>query len=418
MERRADVRVRIPAEWEPTQAIWLGAVVNRPEYMDFTAALARTMLPHVHVKVLVATDDAAKKTRDELRGRSVDVDAISFFVYPGASYFIRDRVLFMSGKDGRPGVVELGWNTYGFADWCENYLYPDDPERARRYTDLAARDDGGLGRGIAAQVGGASVPADIVMEGGGIEVNGEGVLLVSEPLALQRNRGRDRADLERALLDLPGIRKVIWLAEGLAEDPQLRSTITGNYVALGAGGHTDEFVRFADGHTILLAWVEDSDVDTHPLNGINRARMQVNYDVLAGSTDEHGMPFRIVKVPLPAPVEREEILGESGGGDELSFTEASFPARERRRVGDRVTRVASASYLNYLVVNDQLLLPTYVEDGTSPAVEQRVRDIFTEVFPGRTQHLVQATDVNWGGGGIHCATNSEPRSTAEPLRKP
>lgn len=414
MERGPDVRARIPAEWEPTQAIWIGASVDRPAFMDFTAALARTLLPHVPVKVLVATDDAVAKARDGLRERNVAVDAISFLAHPGASYFVRDSALFMRGQDGRPGVVELGWNSYGFVDWCENYLYPDQPERARRYTDLAARDDGGLGRWIAAQVGGVSVPADIVMEAGGIEVNGDGVLLVSEPLALQRNRGRDRPDLERALLALPGIRKVIWLAEGLAEDPQIKGTITGNYVAFGTGGHADEFVRFADRHTILLAWVDDSDVDAHPLNGINRARMQLNYDVLAGSTDERGRPFRIVKVPLPAAVERQEVLEESGGGDELSFTEASFPARERRRTGDRVTRVASASYLNYLVVNDQLVLPTYVEDGTSPAVEQRVRDIFAEVFPGRAQHLVRATDVNWGGGGIHCATNSEPCSTAEP----
>ena len=403
----AEVLGRIPAEWEPMQAVWLGAVPGRPEWMDFTAALARTLTPHVPVKLLVATEDAAAKTLEGLRERNVATETIPVLVHPHGGFFVRDRVLFMAGADGRVGVVGLGWNTYGFADWCTRHLYPDEPERARPYTDLAAQDDGGLARVIAEQLDGPVAPAAIVMEGGGIEVNGNGVLLVTESVAFQRNRGRDRSDLERALLALPGITKVIWLAEGLAEDPHMKNTITDDYVAFGAGGHVDEFVRFADPRTILLAWVEDSEVDAHPLNAINRGRMQDNYARLTRSTDEEGRPFRIVKVPLPRVIEREEVLPERTE-DELGFSEASFPTREGRRAGDRVSRVAAASYLNYLVVNSQLVLPTYVEDGTPPAVEERVCEIFAEVFPARTQHLVRATELNWGGGGIHCATNAEP----------
>lgn len=415
MGRSAGALGRIPAEWEPMQAIWMGAEASRPEWMDFTATLARILLPHVRVKLLVATEDEATKALEGLRQRDVRADTILVVVHPHGQFFVRDRLQFMIDNNERTGVVGLGWNTYGLADWCTSHRFADDPESARHYADLATVDDGGLADLVAAQLGGAVAPADLVMEGGGIEVNGKGVLLVTESVAFQRNRGRDRADLERALLALPGITKVIWLADGLAEDPHMKGTITDDYVAFGAGGHVDEFVRFAGPRTILLAWVEDADVDEHPLNAINRERMEDSYQRLSHSTDEEGRPFRIVKVPLPRVIEREDVLPERAQ-DELAFSAATFPTREARKAGDRVARVASASYLNYLVVNSQLVLPTYVEDGTPPAVEERVHEIFSDVFPGRTRHRIRATELNWGGGGIHCATNSEPNSTT--LRVP
>jgi agmatine deiminase len=73
-----------------------------------------------------------------------------------------------------------------------------------------------------------------------------------------------------------------------------------------------------------------------------------------------------------------------------------------------VKRIAAASYLNYLVVNGHLIVPTYAKDGTPVTKERHVAAIFRKAFPGKNLHWVRATDVNWGGGGIHCATNSEP----------
>ena len=128
----------------------------------------------------------------------------------------------------------------------------------------------GLERSLARGWNAAVVASSLCLENACIEVNGKGVLLISEPLALERNPGRSRDELERALLDIPGVSKVIWLGDGLAQDPLEMSTIEGRYVGLGAGGHTDEFVRFADPRTMLLAWVEEDRVGEHPLNRINR----------------------------------------------------------------------------------------------------------------------------------------------------
>ena len=247
------------------------------------------------------------------------------------------------------------------------------------------------------------------LENATIEVNGKGVLLISEPLALERNLGRSRDELESALLESPGVSKVIWLGEGLAQDPQGLLKIQGRYVQVGHGGHTDEFVRFADPGTILLAWVDDERVRDHPLNRINRERMQRNYDILAASTDQDGKPFHIIRIPMPTVVERPVVLAPRE--DETAvWNEANFPAREGRKAGDELIQVAASSYLNLLIANDLVLVPSFTEDGTPAALQERVRRALEGAFPGVPIQFIHATPLNWSGGGPHCATLSVPRS--------
>jgi agmatine deiminase len=69
-----------------------------------------------------------------------------------------------------------------------------------------------------------------------------------------------------------GVTNVVWLHQGLAEDPHIWQTIFGKFVGIGTGGHTDEYVKFADANTILLAWVSEEEKDKHPLNKINYER--------------------------------------------------------------------------------------------------------------------------------------------------
>jgi agmatine deiminase len=375
--------------------------------MAFTADLVKTLLPIVAIKLLVPSVEAQARAIGFLRTQGVATERLRTFVHADAPFFVRDPVQFMVNADGKAAVVDLGWNTYGMAEWCDRYRFPGEPERARACRDYAQMDQGKLDRWVGEQLGTAPHSVPVVMEAGGIELNGDGLLLVSEPLALQRNRNLTRAQLEAGFRDIPGVRKVVWLGEGLVEDLHIKGTITGDYVGIGTGGHTDEFVRFADTNTVLLAWVTEEEAERHPLNAMNRDRMIANHAILSRSTDAHGRRIRIIKVPLPEVVERQEVLAEKSA-DPLGFSVSSFPASEGRKIGDRIKRIAAASYLNYLVVNGHLVVPTYAEDGTSETKERHVAAIFRKAFPGKSLHWVRATDVNWGGGGIHCATNSEP----------
>ena len=220
---------------------------------------------------------------------------------------------------------------------------------ARRAADCAAGADSSreeLDRAIAALAGGRAYRSELVTEGGAVEVNGRGTMIANVAFLQQRNPGRSRAELTRLILALPGIQHIIWLPEGLAEDPPLRATISGDYVAWGTGGHTDEFVRFADARTVLLAWPEDSDTAAHPVARINRERMQRNFEILSTATDQDGQRLRVIKLPMPRIVERRIFLSAAADpGWSQEWSADYFASHERRREGQPVMQVAVASYL-------------------------------------------------------------------------
>jgi agmatine deiminase len=181
-------------------------------------------------------------------------------------------------------------------------------------------------------------------------------------------------------------------------------------VAWGTGGHTDEFVRFADARTVLLAWPDAAEAARHPVTRLNLQRMQRNFEILSAATDVQGRPLRVLKLPLPRIIERRVFLSAAADTTfSRDWTAASFPRHERRREGDWVMQVASASYLNFVVANGVVVLPDYLPHGTPRAVQQRVQADVEQAFPGRVVHWVDAVGANWVGGGAHCASLSEPR---------
>lgn len=399
---------RMTADFEPTAAIWLGFDDG---HREFTAALATALQPHVKLRMLVRDEEAAVAARAMLAGAGLKVDEVEIHLEPLALYFMRDLAVFATGPAGQLAVVDFRWNYYGLPGWCRA-RHADDPDRAVACIGSADAGRNAIDRSIAELRNAHLFESDLTAEGGGIEVNGRGLIIANEALVRQRNPGRSRDELERMQLRLPGIRKVIWLPEGLAEDPQLRATITGQYVAWGTGGHTDEFVRFADPRTVLLAWPDDAEARVHPVARLNRQRMQRNFEVLMRATDADGDTLRVVKVPMPKIIERRIFL--SAAADPAwsqEWTADFFPPHEHRREGQPVMQVASSSYLNFVVANDVIVLPDYLKHGTSRVAQERVRRIFEEAFPGRQVRFVDAIGANWVAGGPHCATLNEPAPT-------
>jgi len=398
---------RLVGEFEPMAGIWLGADPEDEGLMAVTADLVRALSPGVSVTIVAASEDATASTKSKLEGRGVDIGNVEFLQHEQTQYFIRDSgAVFAVNGAGDIGAVDFKWSAYGLKGWCGR-LYPDDAPRAEQCAGYADLGPEVFDRWMGETFGGPVFPVDINLEGGAIETNGRGVVIVSSVLAKQRNPGRTLDELKTELLKLPGVTTVIWLDDGLADDPQMKSTIIGDYVGLGTGGHTDEFVRFADAETILLAWVDEEEAAAHPVSRINRERMMRNLEILEAARDRDGKPFRIVKTPLPRPIEREFALGKDWTSG-AEWTADTFPASEGRTAGDKVIHVAAASYLNYVIANEVVVLPTYVEDGADPAEEEKVVALFASVFPGREILRVSATTLNWLGGGLHCISASEP----------
>jgi len=95
--------------------------------------------------------------------------------------------------------------------------------------------------------------------------------------------------------------------------------------------------------------------------------------------------------------------------DWINVTPRYFIQKDAPKVGDTLINVAASSYLNYLVSNGVIILPTYIKQGSSTEKEKQVADIMKTVFSNRKQIWVECMPQNWNGGGIHCSTQQQPK---------
>src|SRR5262249_6239395 len=195
----------------------------------------------------------------------------------------------------------------------------------------------------------------VVLEGGGVDGNGAGLLLTTEECLLSdvqaRNPGLSREDLEQVFADYLGVKKTLWLGRGIAGDD--------------THGHVDDLARFVGPRTVLTA-VEDDPADE------NFGPLRENRERLRGMTDQDGRPLAGVELPMPDPV---------------VFAGQRLPA----------------SYANFYIANTRVLVPTF----NDPA-DRRALGILADLFPGRTVVGIHAVDLVWGLGTLHCLTQQQP----------
>jgi agmatine deiminase len=193
----------------------------------------------------------------------------------------------------------------------------------------------------------------IVMEGGSIDVNGEGTLLTTEACLLNSNRNPDlkKEDIERNLSEYLGVRHFIWLKRGILGDD--------------TDGHIDDLARFVDPQTIVCAYEDNSD-------DADYEALKENYDLLMESTDQDGKPLRVIKLPMPK-VEDEE--------------------------GCRLP----ASYTNFYIGNTKVLVPVFNHPN-----DQKALQILQELFPTRKVVGIYCGDLVYGFGTLHCISQQQP----------
>jgi agmatine deiminase len=413
----SDEAFYMPAEWEPHDAVWLGW--QKDSTLRFYPSISKiitTLQPHVTVKIAFDNDSLKQTAIVKLLESGVDTTGIKMYVMPGERYWIRDHgAAFVVNGKGELGVADFSWNSYGYPGFLElKYEGNPDSINAAWNKNLKIRLQTGSVDSLMAVAEGASMfKTQVNHEGGAIEVNGKGTLILCEATVFQRNPTLYKDTIESEFKRVLGVTNIIWMKQGLADDPlhHIRR-ISGNYVGGGTGGHTDEFVRFANPNTILLAWVDEKEKDKDPISRMNYERMNENYQILKNAKDQDGKPFTIVKVPLPDLITKEVVVKQELKKDEftLDVKAESFIPSEAVKPGDTLLRVPAASYMNYLVTNGLLLLPTYTAMGSSKEKEDAVRKIFEQQFPGRKILFFDAMMQNWRGGGIHCSTQQQPKS--------
>jgi agmatine deiminase len=270
---------------------------------------------------------------------------------------------------------------------------------------------------IAANQGLPVVEAGMVSEGGDREFNSKGTMITIKTTEMQRNPGMTTAQLEAKYKSLLGVKKVVWLDEGLATDGLSNDTIwpgpdgQKDAIAFGAG-HMDEMARFADDHIVLLALVTKEEAQKSAILAEDRKRLEKNYDILKFATDQSGKPFTIIRVPEAELVyykleKKDDIYDWFQGMEYLDGS--TFPAT------GPVYEVAATSYMNFIISNGVIVLPQYWEQGKSDIIKQKdaqAMAIMKSVFPGRQIVGVDPLAYNIGsGGGMHCSFQQEPATS-------
>ena len=216
------------------------------------------------------------------------------------------------------------------------------------------------------------IKANLISEGGAIESNGRGTLMTTESVALSRNPQMSKEQIEKEYQRVLGVKKVIWLKKGLAEDDHITN------------GHINEIARFANPNTIFLAQILPKDRYTNNITEESYLRMEENIQILQNSTDQDGKPFRIIRIPMPPT-----LYGRA----------------------DEAGRIPVRSYLNYAATNGAVLMQTYWQPGRSETLkttENQVKDTLQKAFPGRRIIGIDAENVNRWSGGLHCITQHMP----------
>ena len=384
----------MPGEWEPHEAVWVG-VNYRSGRDSVTAQIVKAIYEHVQVRLNYKDKAQKDKFNAFLFSLQVDTTKLEWIKDMAPVSFPRDPgPIFLTNKHGEQKVIDFEDNSYG-----RSHLYK---KRLSKYEKLIGRTD----RRMAAWFNLPVVRTALVAEGGGIETNGEGVLMSIEETALQRNPGKTLGEIEAEYLRVTHCKKMIWLKRMTLHDKFMPSVFyTDNWFAGGANGHIDEVARFVNPTTILLAKI-DEDEKNNPFSIADYEILEEYYETLMQATDANGNPFTIIRVPYP-DLSAHALTYVMDKKMRKSFgTKINGPEN-----GDTVRFVPAVSYLNFMVTNGVVLIAKYWKEGMplrEHEKDEEVRKIMEQAYPDRKIVQINPYQINRGGGGIHCATQQQP----------
>jgi agmatine deiminase len=343
-QQREPAPAIMPAEWEKHAATWLAWPHNVRDWPGKFAPIpwryaeiVRRISAGETVRMLAGDAALEAKARTVLQRASVPLEHVEFHRIPTDRIWTRDSGPIFVRRDGSRAIAQFRFNA-----WAKYPDYKKDtriPERAAKALGLPLLDVGGA-----------------VLEGGAIDVNGAGSILVTEeclldPLVQVRNPGYSRADYETLFKTHLGAGNTIWLGKGIAGDD--------------THGHIDDLARFVNPRTIVLCLEKNPRDPNYVLLNENRERLQ-------SARLEDGSRPEVLPLPMPEP---------------LVFAGQRLPA----------------SYANFYVCNAAVLVPVFDDPNDWLAM-----GLLTELFRDRQVVGINARDLVWGLGTLHCLSQQEP----------
>jgi agmatine deiminase len=341
----AELGYRMPAEWEPHRGTWLSWPHKQASWPGkfapipaIFASMVRHLAEHEAVHINVSGEAMERDVRRILSAAGASSQNVHFHHNPTNDAWCRDHgpIFLQREVDGRreEAIVDWDYNAWGGK-------YPP--------FDL----DDVIPSRIGEEYGIPVFCPGMVLEGGSIDVNGQGTLLTTEACLLNPNRNPNlgRSEIESALRAYLGVSHILWLGDGIVGDD--------------TDGHIDDLTRFVDSNTVVTV-VEGDPADE------NYEPLQANLERLHEMRDESGRPLRVVQLPMPRALYHD---------------------------GQRLP----ASYANFYIANGVVLLPAY-----DPERDEEARVTLQSLFPDREVIAIDCTDLVWGLGAFHCVSQQWP----------
>lgn len=343
---------RMPAEWEEHRATWVAWPTLESDFpgkLETVRWVYTEIVRHLslseRVEILCRDEQVLAEAKWMLDAAGIKGD-YEFHQLPYHRSWLRD-----SAGTAVFGPRGLLWVKWLFNAWAKYHDFATDQKTAEGIAELsgkccitARRPDNG---------------EPLVLEGGAIETNGQGVLLVTEQCLLsevqERNPGLSRQGYEQAFKEYLGVDKVLWLAGSCEGDD--------------THGHIDDVARFVNQNTVLVSCCDKDDPDY--------GMFERNYEVLRSAVDfNNGSRLEVVKLPAPSP---------------LYFRDEGELLR------------LPASYANFYIANSVVLVPTF-----NDVRDREALGLISEFFPERKVVGIHAVDYVLGYGTLHCSTQQEP----------
>jgi agmatine deiminase len=334
----------MPAEWEPHERTWMAFPPPNDTFgedgSDTLAAarqnwatVARTVARHEPVTLVAGTGQGGA-------ARALVGDRVDVVEMPIDDAWIRDSgPTFVRTDKGELAAVDWIFNGWGGQDWA------------------AWGNDARVASTVAGLAGVPVLASTLTNEGGGLHVDGEGTVLLTETVQRDpgRNPGWTRDDVEAEVHARLGTSAAIWLPRGLTRD----------YDRYGTRGHVD----------IVATFVRPGVVAAHSQRNSSHPDFEVSAEIvelLRSASDARGRRLEVIEVPAPA------VLEVDGGP-------------------------ADYSYINHLVANSSVIVGTFDDPHDDEAI-----DLLGKAYPGRTIERVDARGIFANGGGVHCITQQQP----------
>jgi len=339
---------RMPAEWEPHEATWLGWPHELTDWPGkfapipwAFAEIIRHLSKEERIYLLVENREAENRVKNILKKSGANLCAVDFFRVPTDRGWMRDSgPICVKNSTG-----EVALNHFLFNGWAKYSNH--------RRDSVAVT---GVNKKLKHRVW-QPMQKDrrVVLEGGSIDVNGRGTLLTTEECLLsktqERNPGFSREDYAEVFREYLGVTNVLWLKNGIAGDD--------------THGHVDDLTRFVNPTTVVTI-VENDPADA------NYSALQENLALLKTMKDQDGRALRVKTLPMPSPI---------------YFDRQRLPA----------------SYANFYIANKIVIVPTFNDPNDRIAL-----NTLAELFPSREVVGIACRDLVLGLGTLHCMTQQQP----------